>query len=328
MNKIKYLQQRIEEELKKHSAFGRKSPAELYEPIEYTLLNGGKRLRPTLVLLATDLFYENIEQALLPSVGIEIFHNFTLIHDDIMDNSSLRRGKPTVFKKWNTNIALLSGDAMLIKAYQFISKCNKNALPEVLRTFNNIALKVCEGQQYDMNFEKQENVSIADYIKMIELKTAELIGGSLKIGAIIGNAKDADLQNIYYFGKNIGIAFQLQDDFLDVFADTKKFGKKLGNDIVSNKKTFLLLKALELAQNRKKILKDLNKWIDTKKFNPTEKIKAITEIFIKLNIKEITQEQINEYYKKGLRFFEKIKVKEEKKIHLKNFVESLINRDF
>jgi len=227
-------------------------PAELYDPITYTLNLGGKRIRPLLVLLGCDLFGGNIEKAMPAAIAIELFHNFTLLHDDIMDCAPLRRGQETVYKKWNTNIAILSGDTMFAVAYEYLSQSNPQVLPSALSEFTRTARLVCEGQQYDMNFEQQKLVSINDYLKMIRLKTAVLIGCSLKLGSILANVPDPETEKIYSFGENIGMAFQLQDDLLDVFGDEQKFGKEIGGDIVSGKKTFLLLKAFEIASQKER----------------------------------------------------------------------------
>ena len=240
MNSIISYQNQIEEALKAKN-YG-SNPKELYEPIAYIMSLGGKRLRPVLVFMACDFFDGDISQALHPAIAIELFHNFTLVHDDLMDNAPLRRNQPTVHEKWNSSIAILSGDVMMVRAYQELCQAKVNYLPELLKVFSETAVKVCEGQQYDMNYESMQKVSIAQYLKMIELKTAVLLGGALKIGSIVGGAKEEEAQLLFDFGKNIGIAFQLQDDILDVYADAAKFGKQKGGDIIANKKTYLLLK--------------------------------------------------------------------------------------
>jgi geranylgeranyl diphosphate synthase type II len=244
MYSLDFIQQRIS------SAFADArflhEPIKLYEPISYTLDQGGKRIRPVLVLLACDLFGGDIEKAVFPAMGLEIFHNFTLLHDDIMDNAPLRRGQETVHKKWNDNTAILSGDTMFVLAYEYVAKTDAALLPEVLRLFNDTARKVCEGQQYDMNFETQEKVTIEQYKMMIRLKTAVLIACSLKLGAIIARAEPAEANKLYDFGIELGLAFQLQDDYLDTFGDVAIFGKEIGGDIITHKKTFLFLKAIEV----------------------------------------------------------------------------------
>ncbi|MEI7982215.1 MAG: polyprenyl synthetase family protein [Bacteroidota bacterium] len=246
MHSLESIQQRISTAFS--SAQFLNEPVKLYEPITYTLGQGGKRIRPVLVLLACDLFGGDPEKAVFPAMGLEIFHNFTLLHDDIMDNAPLRRGQETVHKKWNDNTAILSGDTMFVLAYEYVAKTDPALLPEVLRLFNDTARKVCEGQQYDMNFETQSNVTIEKYMMMIRLKTAVLIACSLKLGAIIALADPAEAENIYHFGMELGLAFQLQDDYLDAFGDTTVFGKEIGGDIITNKKTFLFLKAFEVAR--------------------------------------------------------------------------------
>ncbi|RYE17915.1 MAG: polyprenyl synthetase family protein [Sphingobacteriales bacterium] len=248
-------------------------PAELYQPISYILSIGGKRLRPALVLMACDMFGGDVNAAVKPALAIEVFHNFTLMHDDIMDNAPLRRGKVTVHEKWNSNIAILSGDVMMVEANKLIMQVDDRILRTVMTIFNETAQGVCEGQQFDMNFEQDNQVSIDGYLGMIRLKTAVLLGGALKIGALIGGADAANAENLYQFGVNLGIAFQLQDDILDVYGDPEKFGKQVGGDIISNKKTFLLIKATELAKEQEST--DLAQWVATKDFNTTEKVKAV-----------------------------------------------------
>ena len=299
------------------------NPKELYEPISYILSLGGKRIRPTLVLLGCEMFDGDIDQAIDPAIGIEMFHNFTLLHDDIMDNAPLRRSKPTVHEKWNTNIAILSGDAMFVKSVQYISKVKNDILKEVLDLFNRSALIVCEGQQYDMNFEDRNDVSIEEYIQMIQAKTATLLACSLKLGAFIGNASDADAQELYNFGINIGIAFQLKDDLLDVYGESGKFGKQVGGDIIANKKTYLLIKALELSQNS--ISEELNSWLKSKENE--QKVEMITAIYDQLKIKTITENAIDEYYNKAIENLTKISVEESKKEQLKQLTDKLMVRE-
>ena len=302
-----------------------KEPRQLYDPIKFILSLGGKRIRPVFVLMACNLFSDDIDKAINAALALEIFHNFTLLHDDIMDNSSLRRNKPTVHTKWNFNVAILSGDAMSIIAYKFITKTKSGNLTDVLNIFNTTALQVCEGQQYDMDFEAEELVTEADYLKMIELKTAVLIAASLKIGALISDASQKDAQLLYLFGINIGLAFQIQDDFLDVYGDTNIFGKKIGNDIITNKKTYLLIKAFELAKGAD--YKELYNQIFTKNRPSEEKIKSVISIYNKLGIKKIVQNKIVEYFNEAFIYFEKISVNSERKQELSSFIKStLINR--
>lgn len=313
----------IEKEL--HNLLLDNEPKELYEPIRYILSIGGKRIRPALVIMGCNLFSDNIEAAVNPAIAIEMFHNFTLLHDDIMDNAVVRRNKPTVHEKWNKNIALLSGDAMLIKAYEFISKSDPSILVPVLEVFNKTSVEVCEGQQYDMNFEHRQSVLVDEYLKMIELKTAVLIGASLKIGAITGKAKNEDANNLYEFGKNLGLAFQLQDDLLDVYANPETFGKDNGGDIVSNKKTYLLITALNLAQGA--VRQDLTEWLQMKEFKKEVKIKAVTKIFDNLRIEALTREKADEYFQRAFISLDKIPVDENRKTSLKEFAVKLMGRN-
>jgi len=300
-------------------------PASLYDPIRYVMGSGGKRIRPSLTLLACNLFTDLVDESVNPALAIELFHNFTLLHDDIMDNSELRRGFPTVHKKWNYNVAILSGDAMLIKACEYISKCPGTILTDVLAVFNKTALQVCEGQQFDMDFESSMKVSVEDYLQMIELKTSVLIAASMKIGAICGGAGEKDSENLYQFGRNLGIAFQLQDDLLDVYADPSMFGKSMGGDITANKKTFLLTSALTLAKGE--MLKNLNAWISRKEFDRNEKINAITDIYNSLNIKELTVSKVRELFRKAQLSLDKVSVRKERKRELEQFASQLMIRE-
>lgn len=300
-------------------------PAELYEPIKYTLSFGGKRIRPVLTLLACDLFGGNIEDAINAAVALEMFHNFTLIHDDIMDKAPLRRGKPTVYKKWNTDIAILSGDTLFAKAYQIAINTKEKFLKKVLIVLTNVAIDVCEGQQYDMNFETNKDVSIEKYIDMIRLKTAALIGSCLKAGAIIGNAPDEDADNIYKFGENLGIAFQLKDDLLDIYGDETVFGKKEGGDIISNKKTFLFVKAAEIATG--KDLELLNYYFSGKDFDLTEKVNAVKSLYDRLSIKKITENEMNHYFEKAILHINLINTDNNRKANLIKLAEKLMIRE-
>ncbi|MBL7882496.1 MAG: polyprenyl synthetase family protein [Bacteroidia bacterium] len=288
---------------------------------------GGKRMRPVLVLMACDFFDGDVAKAIHPALAIEIFHNFTLVHDDIMDNAPLRRNQPTVHEKWNSNIAILSGDAMMVKAYQEICKVEQQLLPEVLSVFNDTALKVCEGQQMDMNFETLSKVSIPTYLKMIELKTAVLLGGALKIGALVGGARTEDAEQLYVFGKHIGIAFQLQDDILDVYADTEKFGKQKGGDIIANKKTYLMLKAMEMAESNRYMKEELQQWIAAPQFNPAEKVDAVTNIYNFLNVKELARNEMKKQYDIAIKALKTIPVSDDKKNMLTSFADSLMVRE-
>lgn len=326
MHTIKNLQQLISDEISKEiSRLNEAEPKNLYEPIAYTLSMGGKRLRPVMVLLACNLFTEKIEKAFPAALAIEVFHNFTLLHDDIMDQADVRRNSPTVHLKYNPNIAILSGDAMSIMAYNYLQKSETQNLNSMIHLFSQTALEVCEGQQLDMDFETRMNVSIPEYLNMIRLKTAVLLACSLKIGALAANTQERIADLLYVFGLNLGIAFQLQDDLLDVFADQEKFGKRIGGDILSNKKTFLLLKALELSDNDTK--KELRKWIDKKEFDPDEKINTVKNIYNKLNIKGITEVSIEDFYQSALNVWEEIDLENDTKAELLHLANKIMNRD-
>jgi geranylgeranyl diphosphate synthase type II len=299
-------------------------PKNLYEPISYLLSIGGKRIRPAMTLLSCNLFSDSIDNAIFPALGIEIFHNFTLMHDDIMDNSPMRRNYPTVHTKWNTNTALLSGDLMCILSFQLITKTIPVILPQITDTFTKAAIDVCQGQQYDMEFEQRINVSEDEYIKMISLKTAALLAASFKIGAIVGRAALKDQENLYQVGKNIGIAFQLQDDLLDTFGNEAIFGKKIGNDIINNKKTYLLISALK--DSNKNTKKELTQWLTKTEFDPEEKIKHIVSIYESLNIKTKTVTLINEYINKALSSLELVETDNNRKYEIYYFINQLKDR--
>jgi len=325
LNLIATYQQQIEDALK-DKKYG-SNPKELYDPISYIMSLGGKRLRPVLVFIAADIFDGDTSKALHPALAIELFHNFTLVHDDLMDKAPLRRNQPTVHEKWNNNIAILSGDAMMVRAYQELCFADAAMLPQLLEIFSDTAVKVCEGQQYDMNYEAMTKVSIQQYIKMIELKTAVLLGGALKIGAVIGGAREEDAQRLYDFGKHIGIAFQLQDDILDVYADATKFGKQKGGDIIANKKTYLLLKAIEMADSNRYMKEELQQWIAAPQFEAKEKIEAVINIYNFLNVKELARNEMQKHYDLALTFLKDIPVAESKKQELIGFAESLMVRE-
>ena len=303
----------------------KKDPSALYDPIVYTLNLGGKRIRPALLMLSNNLFGGKDEAALNSAIAIEVFHNFTLVHDDIMDQAPLRRGSQSVYKKWNTNVAILSGDVMLIQAIQLLSKDSSTNLAAVLDVFSTTAVQVCEGQQFDMDFEDSSVVSIDDYLKMIELKTAVLLGCSLKIGAILGNASTENANHIYEFGKNLGIAFQLMDDVLDLYGDPKKVGKRVGGDVIANKKTYLLLKAQELASGKTR--KDLEFCLNSTILDDNSKIEKITNIFNDLNIKQLATEEMNLFYNTAISHLDSITGPTEKKQVFENFAKSLMKRE-
>lgn len=299
-------------------------PKSLYAPIEYILSLGGKRIRPALVLMACNLYKENVDNAMKPALGLEVFHNFTLLHDDLMDEADKRRNKPTVHKVWNPNTAILSGDAMQIAAYQLIGETEPQLLKEILDLFTVTALEICGGQQYDMEFETRTDVSEDEYIEMIRLKTAVLLACALKMGAILGNAPKEDAMHLYEFGINIGLSFQLQDDLLDVYGDSATFGKNIGGDILCNKKTFMLINAFRLANPGQK--KELNNWINKKTFNPAEKITAVTAIYNELHLKELSESKIHDYYEKAMKHLECLNVNPERLTILKEVSARLMNR--
>jgi geranylgeranyl diphosphate synthase type II len=301
-------------------------PKELYDPIIYTLSLGGKRIRPLLVLAGCDLYGGNLEEAINAAIGIELFHNFTLLHDDIMDQAPIRRGKETVYKKWNSNVAILSGDTMFALATEYISKTHETILPEVLTTFISTARQVCEGQQYDMNFENREDVSIAEYIRMIRLKTAVLIACSLKLGAIIAGASGDEKKKIYAFGENLGLAFQLQDDLLDTFGEENKFGKEIGGDILARKKTFLYVKALELANESQQ--EELLRHLADCTIMASEKIRRVKELYRILHIEEMTQAEISVYFSKALECLDQMNADKDGKAELRRFADHLLVRDY
>lgn len=321
MEKIKQLQQDFADFMAQRNFNGQ--PTELYEPIAYTILQSGKRMRPMLCLLANDMFDGDKQQALWPALALETFHNFTLIHDDIMDKAPMRRGKPTVYQKWNSDIAILSGDAMLAMAFQFALKPQKGA--ELAQQLGKVAIEICEGQQMDLNFETLGNVTIDEYLEMIRLKTAVLLATALQMGATTAEADKSDIQHLYDFGINMGMSFQLQDDILDLYSDVAVFGKRHGGDIADNKKTYLYLKALELAseQDRKRLEYLFTLRMD---HDEEEKIEEVQAIYDRLHVKEAVEQVIAEYDRKALAELEAIDLPEERKIHLRNYAELLSGR--
>ena len=296
----------------------------LTSPVRYILSIGGKRLRPVITLMSCNLFKDKIDDAILPAAGIEVFHNFTLMHDDIMDKASVRRNLPTVHSKWNVNQAILSGDVMAFIANDCFLQTPSGIILKVFKVYNKAAVDVCIGQQLDMDFEKVSIVSHEEYLQMIELKTAVLIAASARIGAMIGEAGEKDSDLLYEFGKNLGLAFQIQDDLLDVYGDVNVFGKISGGDIVTNKKTFLLIKALEVATGS--TLKKLQEQVLAKEFDPESKIKTVMDIFDQLNIRSITANLANEYITMSLNLLEKVSAGKEKKVELFQMATSLIGR--
>ncbi len=313
----------IEEELAKISPT--QEPKELYQPISYMLALGGKRIRPALLLLSNNLFGGKDENAIHAALAVEIFHNFTLLHDDIMDDAPLRRGQKTVYKKWGGNIAILAGDVMFVNSLQLLTKTPTNQLSNVLTLFNATAVQVCEGQQYDMNFEQQSDVSIDDYLNMIELKTAVLLAASLKMGALIGGTSEDDANHLYEFGKNLGISFQLMDDILDLYGDPEKFGKQVGGDILANKKTYLLLKAQELATGSLK--KELEFCLGSTALKNEAKVEKVKAIFDQLNIKKLATDEMNLFYNSALSHLDSIDIDLEKKKPFEDFAKSIMHRE-
>ncbi len=301
-----------------------KDPKNLYDSISYMMSLGGKRLRPILTLIATEIFGSDFSLALPAALAIETFHNSSLIHDDIIDEDPIRRGKPTVHKKWDTNTAILSGDAMIILTYKHLENYQPNLALPLIKTINKMALEICEGQQLDVDFENRQNVSVSEYLKMIEYKTGSLIAASLKMGAIIAQTSQENCDLIYDFGLNLGLAFQLQDDYLDIYGDTSTFGRRLYGDIISNKKTYLYLKTLELLDENDK--EKVPKLFSIRLEDNTEKIKTVKEFYSTSNIAAITQKEIQKYTYKAFDFLDKINIPESKKIVLKDLGKGLMDR--
>jgi len=322
---ITELQDLINAELQKRSDdLKNMNPAALYNPVDYSLEMGGKRLRPVLLLLSCNLFSDSVENAIPAAIAIEVFHNFTLLHDDIMDKAEVRRNRPTVHKKFSENSAILSGDVMAFLSYRYLLESKSENLNEVLHLFTKTAIEVCEGQQFDMEFENRLVVDENEYIEMIRLKTAVLLACGLKAGALLANAGTDVANKLYEFGINLGLAFQLQDDLLDSFGMQESFGKKIGGDIIANKKTFLSIKALELAPDQLK--QEFTGWLNKKEFNPSEKINAVLNIYNQLNIKELTQQKIETYFRNCNAVFEQISIEECRKQALREISNSMLNR--
>lgn len=301
-----------------------KEPASLYDPIHYILGLGGKRLRPLLTLMTADAFNSDYKKAMNAALSIEIFHNFSLIHDDIMDAAPLRRGQPTVHEKWDVNTGILSGDAMLIMAYQLFEHYDAHVFRELAKLFSKTALEVCEGQQYDMDFETQDEVSVAEYLKMIEFKTAVLVGAAMKMGAIVAEASTEDQQHIYEFGKLLGVAFQLQDDYLDAFGDPETFGKQVGGDIIENKKTYLYIKAVEFSGDDDEL--QLQHLFGINPTDATDKIETVKQIFQSSGAADATRAEIENYTKQAFAVLDALSIPENKKEVLKEFGHDLMNR--
>lgn len=301
-------------------------PASLYEPIRYVLSMGGKRIRPVLMLLSYNLFKEDPETILMPACALETYHNYTLLHDDLMDNADLRRGHETVHKKWNANTAILSGDSMLVLAYQRMQQCSSDKMAEVLALFTETALEIGEGQEYDMAFEHRDDVSEEEYIEMIRLKTSVLLACALKIGAILAGASKEDADNLYRFGEQIGLAFQLQDDFLDVYGDTRVFGKAIGGDITSNKKTFMLINALNHANEEQR--HQLESWIGATEFDRDEKVAAVTRLYNEIGIDRLAQDKIAYYFEQSRKYLQAVSVDESRKAELAAYAQRMMNRQY
>ena len=319
---IKTLKKAVEEQ---QHVLNSSLPKEMYEPMSYIIGLGGKRVRPLLTLIACDLFGANPEEAIHSALAVELFHNFSLIHDDILDKAPLRRGSATVHVKWCDNVALLSGDGMLVKSYQILSDSNPLQVPPLLKLFSKTAIEVCEGQQMDMNFETWDKVSIENYIEMITNKTAVLLGCSLGMGAICANASATQQEHMYEFGKHVGIAFQILDDVLDVYAIDEKFGKLIGGDIIANKKTFLLLGAYELANEEQ--TKELDRLVNTKELSHPEKIKQVTAIYNQTKVKDMAMKEANKHTDIALKHLEELEADASKKNNLKAFALDLLKRD-
>ena len=303
-----------------------RKPKSLYEPIRYVLSMGGKRIRPTLMLLGYNLFKDNPEKILMNAVALETYHNYTLLHDDLMDNADLRRGHETVHKKWDANTAILSGDSMLVLAYERMAQCDEKHLAKVLKLFTTTALEIGEGQQFDMEFENRNDVKEEEYIEMIRLKTSVLLACALKMGAILADASDEDAENLYKFGEQIGLAFQLQDDYLDVYGDTKVFGKEIGGDITSNKKTYMLINAFNLANDTQRA--ELQKWVDAKDFDRAEKVAAVTRLYNEIGIDKMAQEKIAYYFEQSKKYLDAVNVPAERKEELAKYAQKMMKRQY
>lgn len=322
MHKIGELRRIIDREIEKMDFAGR-HPNELYLPVDYVMSNGGKRLRPVLSLMSCEIFSEDLTPAIQPAAAIELFHNFTLLHDDIMDKADLRRNKPTVHKKWDENTAILSGDAMVVLSFELISSAHTGILPGLLKVFNRTALEVCEGQQIDMNFETIDEVNEEMYLEMIRLKTSVLIAAAMKIGALAGGANEQDASLIYESGLNLGLAFQIQDDLLDLYGEQDKFGKKPGGDILMNKKTFLLIKAMELATEKTgRKLKDI---LENEE-DPINKVTEVKKIFDELDILEVTRKKVEDYFNRSLDKLMETSPPTPRKQQVSDFIKSVMER--
>ena len=301
-----------------------RKPSGLYDPVKYVLSMGGKRIRPVLMLLSYGLFKDDVESVLMPACALETYHNYTLLHDDLMDNADMRRGHETVHRKWDANTAILSGDSMLVLAYERMAKCNPVYLSDVLHTFTETALEIGEGQQYDMDFETRNDVTEDEYIEMIRLKTSVLLACAQKIGAILAGASKQDQDNLYKFGEQIGLAFQLQDDYLDVYGDPKVFGKKVGGDIICNKKTYMLINAYNRADVEQR--RELQHWMEAETFNSDEKVAAVTAIYNKVGVDKLAIEKIAYYFEESKKYLDAVQVSDERKAELRLYAQKMMHR--
>ncbi|MBQ6086074.1 MAG: polyprenyl synthetase family protein [Bacteroidaceae bacterium] len=306
-----------------HLAYDRQ-PQGLYAPIKYELSLGGKRLRPVLMLLTYNMYKEDVENIMMQALGLEIYHNFTLLHDDVMDRADVRRGKPCVHKVWNDNTAILSGDTMIVDSFIRMQQCDPAHLPDVMDVFSRTALEISEGQQYDMEFESRNDVKEEEYLEMIRLKTSVLLACAVKIGALLGDATNEDAALLYNFGERIGLAFQLQDDYLDVYGDFAVFGKRIGGDILCNKKTYLLIKAFEHANEEQR--KELESWISRTEYAPQEKIDAVTRLYNEIGVRELCDQKINMFFQLAEQSLQKVSLPWEKKSQLWNYALQLMSR--
>ena len=302
-----------------------RKPKSLYEPVEYVLSLGGKRIRPVLMLMGYNLWREDPEQILMPAVGLETYHNYTLLHDDLMDNADVRRGYPTVHRKWDANKAILSGDSMLVLAYQRMQQVPADKLPAVLELFTETALEIGEGQEYDMTFETRDDVTEAEYIEMIRLKTSVLLACALKMGALLADAPQEDADRLYRLGEQVGLAFQLQDDLLDVYGDPKVFGKAIGGDIVSNKKTYMLINAFLRANDKQR--QALTRWIGAKTFERDVKVAEVTRLYDQIGIRELCEQKINYYFQQASQTLSEVNVPDERKAQLRQYMDELLHRN-
>ena len=302
-----------------------RKPKSLYEPVEYVLSIGGKRIRPVLTLMGYNLWKEDPERILMPAVGLETYHNYTLLHDDLMDNADMRRGHETVHRRWDANKAILSGDSMLVLAYQRMQQVPAEKLPAVLNLFTETALEIGEGQEYDMTFETRNDVTENEYIEMIRLKTSVLLACALKTGALLADAPEEDADRLYRVGEQVGLAFQLQDDLLDVYGDPKVFGKAIGGDITSNKKTYMLINAYNRANDEQR--KELEHWIGAKEFNRQEKVAAVTRLYDAIGIRQLCEDKINYYFQQASQTLSEVNVPEERKAHLRQYMDELLHRN-